>query len=175
MKKLQLILITLILPMISFTQPKDFSDFDQDGDGLIERFEFVEVFTENCVDEWDNTDETDLDVDDFYTASYAVINIDDNGYIDVDEWVTGYNYFYGDYLYDDFAMYDIDGDGYIEYAEYYDALYDSEYFMSWDIDNDGFLDKYELANAVFDNWDTNGNFLLNKSEFNMFDHYYLDI
>lgn len=173
MKKLQLILITLIFPIFSFTQDKDFSDFDEDGDGLIERFEFVDVFTDHYIDQWNNTDDG-LNNEGFYKKSFAVFNVNDDVYIDEDEWATGYTYFYGDYVRDDFDLYDTDGDGFIEYAEYYDAMYDSEYFALWDLDNDGFLTKYELANAIFDNWDINNNALINKSEFKMFDSYYLD-
>lgn len=175
MKKLLFALIGLIIPLTFFAQNKTFSDFDKDGDGFIERYEFVDVFTANYVDDWDNTDDAGLDDEDFYTTSYARLNVNDNDYIDPEEWVTGYNYFYGDYLYDDYVLYDTDGDGYVEYAEYYDALYDSDYFMSWDVDNDGYLDQYELAYAVFDNWDVNDNLLLNRSEYNSFDYYYLDI
>lgn len=174
MKRLILSLL-LIIPFAAFAQDKDFSDFDKDGDGLIERYEFVDVFTANYVDDWDNTDDAGLDDEDFYFTNYAILNIDNNDYIDVDEWRVGYDYFYGDYLFDDYAMYDADGDGYLEYVEYYDALYDSDYYLSWDVDRDGYLDQYELAYAVFDNWDINDNLVLNRSEFNSFDMYYLDI
>lgn len=177
MKLKRLILLFFITTLASpiFAQEKDFNDFDLDDDGLVERYEFVDVFVESYTDDWDNTDDNKLDDEDFYTASYSMLNADDNDYIDADEWTFGYDYFYGDYLYDDYALYDSDGDGYVEYVEYYDSLYDSDYFLSWDVDADGYLDQYELAYAVFDNWDISENYVLDRSEFNSFDFYYLDI
>jgi len=175
MKNLILSIFSLIIPFAIIGQNKTFSDFDKDGDGLVERYEFVDVFTNNYVDDWDNTDDAGLDDEDFYNANYEMINIDDNNYIDETEWATSYDYFYGDYLYNDYDLYDTDGDGQLEFIEYYDAIYDSDYFMSWDVDNDGYLDQYELAYAVFDNWDINNNLVLNRSEYNSFDRYYLEI
>lgn len=174
MKQVQLLLITiLLLPIVSFTQTRDFTDFDKDGDGLVERNEFVEVFTKHYVDAWDQTEEGGLDDDDFYATIFAIIDQDDSDDIRADEWNTGFDLFHGDYLYDNLAMYDVNDNGSIEYVEYYDALYDSDYFVSWDVDNDGYLDQYELANAVFENWDLNSNYVINRNEFNILDHYYL--
>lgn len=172
----------LVLPLLvgalaspAFAQDKDFKDFDLDNDALIERSEFVNVFVKNYKDDWDNTDNTGLDDEDFYVSSYGVINADNNTYLDADEWTFGYNYFFSDYLNKDYTLYDTDGDGFIEYVEYHDAIYDNDLFFEWDVDNDGYLDQYELANAVFDNWDINDNYVMNRFEFNNFDNYYLDI
>ena len=175
MKNLVLLLITGFLATLVFAEYKDFKNFDLDWDGLIEIYEFVDVFGKNYTDDWDNTDDTGLDDEDFYVSTYAMLNADDNTYLDANEWAFGYNYLYGDYLYDDYVLYDTDGDGFIEYTEYYDTLYDSDFYLSWDIDRDGYLDQYELAYAVFDNWDINENYVLNRSEFTSFDLYYLDI
>ncbi|HET8865995.1 MAG TPA: hypothetical protein VFM80_09895, partial [Gracilimonas sp.] len=93
-----------------------------------------------------------------------------------EEWLTGFNYFYEDYLvYDDMVAVDSDGDGQVEYQEYYDALYESAYFTDIDLDADNYISEYELANYVFDNWDINDTGLINRSEFNQFDEYYLDV
>lgn len=173
MKKLQLILFTILLPIASFTQLRGFADFDKDEDGVIERNEFVDVFTKFYVDDWDQTEDGGLDNDDFYATIFAIIDQNDSDGIRADEWNTGYDLFHGDYLYDNFAMYDNDNNGTIEYVEYYDALYDSDYFVSWDIDKDGYLDQHELANGVFESWDMSNNLLINRHEFNLLDHYYL--
>jgi len=175
MKKLIYILITVLIPITSFTQRRGFIDFDKDEDGLIERQEFVDVFTKHYIDNWDTSEENGLDSGDFYATIFAIIDQNNTDDIRADEWNTGYELFHGDYLYDNFAMYDVDDNGSIDYVEYYDALYDSDYFVSWDVDNDGFLDQYELSNAIFENWDLNANYVINRNEFNILDDYYLDI
>lgn len=175
MKKLQLLLITIMIPMLYSAQIRNFADFDKDGDGLIERNEFVGVYTMHYVDGWNKSDQGGLEDDDFYATIFSIIDVNDSDDIRADEWNTGYDLFHGDYLYDNFAMYDVNNNGSIEYVEYYDALYDSDYFFSWDVDNDGYIDQYELANAVFENWDLNSNLVINRNEFNILDHYYLEM
>ncbi len=153
-----------------------FSEWDMDEDDKIERYEFVSTFTQEYADEWGITEEVvDLDEEAFYTTTYAIADTDDDETISEDEWDFAYRYYFGDYLMDDYAMYDTDGDSQFEYVEYYDALYDSDYFDTWDVDRDGKLDKHELAYAIFDNWDLNDNGVLDKSEFNSFSTFYLDI
>lgn len=166
---------SIIGPVAAQEHDKNFEDFDLDSDGLVERNEFVDVFVKNYSADWDNTDDTGLDDEDFYLTNFTMLNKDENEYLDEAEWMFAHDYFNGDYLNEDYTLYDVDGDGYVEYNEYYDALYDSDYFLSWDVDRDGYLDQYELAYAVFDNWDMNDNYVLNRSEFNSFDQYYLDI
>ncbi len=150
-----------------------FNDFDNDGDNLVEKQEFMDTFTSNYAEDWDNTDNTNLDDEDFYTATYSVVDIDEDDLIDEDEWNWGYNYYYGDYLGDDFDLYDYDD--YISYEEYYDAFDYTDYYATWDVDRDTYLSESELAEGVFESWDVNDNGVIDKNEFNSFDAYYLDI
>ncbi|MDN3687566.1 EF-hand domain-containing protein [Cyclobacterium jeungdonense] len=171
----------IILMMFStslFAQNLNFSDFDKDDDGWIEKEEFRTVFTANYWDDWNNVDNSYLDDEDFYTFNYALIDTDDDDLLTEEEWTYGYDYYYGDYLkdgYDSFEAYDVDGDGYIEYTEYYDGLYDTDYYVTWDIDKDTYLSQEELAENVFENWDLNDTGLMSRSEFYNFDGFYKDI
>ena len=156
-------------------QNKTFQDFDTDGDNKIERHEFQTVFMKNYTNDLDFVDNPGLDDEDFFTMTYAILDSDNNKLLVENEWKFGYDYYFNGYVVNDFWVYDIDGDGYISYAEYMQALSDTDYYMTWDIDRDNYLDEFELANAVFDTWDVNDNGILNQSEFYRFDVYYSDI
>ncbi len=158
-----------------FAQNLNYEDFDVDGDGWIEKEEFRTVFVANFWNDWNNVDNDYLDDEDFYTFNYKLIDIDNDDLLTLDEWTYGCNYYYGDYLVDDFDAYDIDGDGFLEYVEYYDVLYDTDYYVAWDIDKDTYLSQAELAENVFERWDLNDTGLLSRSEYKNFDKYYKDI
>lgn len=168
-------IFTLLLFLI-FSSPAiaqdTFSAWDKDNDGYIEKDEFIDTYVSAVYDDWDLTAEDELGMDDFYVATFDIIDTDDDDILDEDEWDFGYDYYYGDYLDDDYDLYDIDDDNDIDYTEYYDSLYDSDFFYDWDIDNDDFISEYELAEQVFENWDINDNGLLNRSEYLAFDRQY---
>lgn len=153
----------------------DFSDFDKDNDWWIEKHEFLQKFTDVYSEDWDNTNDTGLDDEDFYLSTFRLIDRDNDDFLNEEEWVFGYDHFFGDYLDSDFAVIDYDEDNSITYQEYFDALYDSDYFLNWDVDRDTFLNEYELAEAVFRSWDRNNNRLLGRGEFNSMDEYFLDL
>jgi len=152
-----------------------FGDWDKDSNDLISRSEFVEVFTMNYVDDWNVIDDDHLDDEDFYRVTYSIWDVDNDEMLSEEEWQYGYDYYYGDYILDDYVAIDTDGDGFIEYQEYYDVLYPTEYYMVWDVDEDTYLSELELARLVFNNWDINDNNFLELDEYQNFDSYYLDI
>lgn len=157
-------------------QMTSFEDWDMDSDGLIERHEFTDKFVDEYFDAWDPENERGIIEEGFFRESFAGLDTDNDNMLSDEEWLIGYNYFYEDYLvYDDMAIVDSDGDGVIEYVEYYDALYETEYFTDIDLDSDNYISEYELANFVFENWDINDSGLINRSEFNQFDEYYIDV
>lgn len=152
-----------------------FSDWDENGDGLITRSEFVDRFTANYVDDWNVVDDEHLDDEDFYRTTYGIWDEDDDELLSEQEWMFGYDYYYGDYILDDYVGIDADGDGFIEYTEYYDALSGTDYYSEWDVDEDMYLNEYELARMVFNNWDYDDSNFIEKDEYEEFDTFYLDI
>ena len=155
---------------------EQFKEWDDDNDGLIERYEFTSQFIDEYFKAWDPADRNGIIEEGFFHNSYAGLDSDNDNYLSDQEWLIGYNYFYDQYLVsEDMAVVDINEDGKVTYDEYYDALYDTHYFTDIDLDSDNYISEYELANFVFDNWDFNNTGTISRSEFNKFDWYYLDV
>jgi Ca2+-binding EF-hand superfamily protein len=157
-------ILVLVIPQVLMAQQMSFNDFDVDGDHKIEKGEFIDVFTDNYLEDWDQDDDDKIDREDFYKTTYAMFAGDDEK-IERQEWDRTYVYYYDDYLMDDFVFYDLDNDGMIEYAEYRDAMADADYFLVYDVDRDMKLSEDEVAEALFEEWDLNNNGILNEAEY----------
>ncbi len=176
LRMISLIMMSLFfVPIANAKSNLVFSDWDSNGDALISRSEFVDRFTENYVNDWDIINDDHLDDEDFFNASFTIWDDDSDEQLSEQEWLYGYDYFYGDYVSDEFVSVDVDGDGFIEYTEYYDVLSPTTIYTDWDVDGDNYLNEYELARMVFNNWDYDNSNFIEIDEYNDFDFYYLDI
>ena len=170
-----------LLPVVMLTtscnreENLTFQDFDTDSDGIISPQEFEAVFTANYYDDWNREDDEYLDDEDFYHGTYYMWDQDEDNTLSHEEWIMGYDHYYGNYIFDDYEGIDVDGDGFIEYEEYSNVLGDTDYYLNWDTDASEYLDEEELANGVFRIWDIDNSGLIEKDEFAKFDSYYLDI
>ena len=170
------LLLFLLLSVTSlYSQNMEFTDFDTDNDWWIEKNEFIDKFVKLYSEDWDNTNDTKLDDEDFYLSTYMLIDKDNDDILDQEEWDFGFEEFFGEYITGNFDMHDYDDDNIITYEEYFDSLYDTDYFLTWDVDKDTYLSQFELGEAVFENWDRNNNGVLGRGEFNGMDEYFLDI
>lgn len=171
-----LTLAALVLAVFSIScQNMSFADFDADGDNAIEQQEFRSVFMDHYTDDWNLKDNAGLDDEDFYNRTYFILDQDNDNLLVRDEWDVGYDYYYGDWLVDDFIVYDLNRDNYISREEYLEALYDTDYFITWDIDRNTYLSDAELADAVFQTWDTDESGTMNRTEFGRMDLHFEDI
>ncbi len=154
-----------------------FPEWDKDGDKLIEKHEFTQKFRSEFFPAWaDPFDEKGIIEEGFFKKSYAGLDTDNDNLLSDEEWLIGYNYFYDDYvIHEEIGMIDVNKDGKLEYNEYYDVIYNTEYFTDIDSDSDNYISEYELAEFAFNNWDIDGNGVLSKFEFNAFKFYYIDV
>lgn len=170
---------TLVLIFIAFqvhSQDTEFSDWDEDGDGLIEKFEFADKFVDQYYSAWEGAQTEGIIEEGFFQEAFAGLDTDNDNMLSDEEWLIGYNYFFEDYLvYEDIDLIDYDDDDMVDYEEFYDALYSTDFFTDADLDADNYISEYELAEYVFDNWDIDENGVISRSEFNRFDAYYLDV
>ena len=91
---------------------------------------------------------------------FDTYDLDDDGYLDDDEFYTGFG---ATPYYDD---YDLDADGYLDDDEFYETGFDYDYGL-YDDDDDGFLDDDEFYDGVYDTWDGDDDGLLDEDEFNV--------
>lgn len=156
---------------------QNFENWDKDSDKLIEKEEFTDKFTDEFYSAWsEDADPEGIIEEGFFRESFAGLDTDGDGFLSDEEWLVGYNYFYEDYVaYEEVGYIDTDADGMIDYDEYYDVVYDSEYFTDIDLDSDNYVSEYELAEYVFNNWDFDENGVLSRYEWNSFENYYYDI
>lgn len=152
-----------------------FSDFDINANNSIEKEEFTKVFTENFYDDWNNDDDEYLDDEDFYLSVYEIWDTNNDMLLSKDEWILGYDYYYGDFILTGYDAIDLDGDGFVDYNEYTGVLNDTDFYIQWDVDASEYLSEKELASGVFNIWDVDNSNALEIDEFAEFDYYYLDI
>lgn len=169
-------LVIAFIALFAFAcESLDFGDFDVNNNNMIEKSEFRTYFIDNYSGDLKRTSDMGWDDESFYTTTYIVLDRDRNDQLIKDEWMHGYDYYYGDYLTNDFIVYDLNHDGYLSRSEYLDALTPTTYFVTWDVDQNKYLSDMEFADAVFANWDTDDNGTLDKAEFDRFDRAYTDI
>lgn len=173
-KTVLIILSVIVSASCSRREDLSFNDWDKDNDNLINKTEFIDVFSSNYYDDWDQNDNAYLDDEDFLTSTFRVWDEDENEYIEEEEWVVGFDYMYGDYIIDDYEAIDTDNDGYIEYLEYEAALAPSTFYFDWDFNSDGEVDAEELAMGIFDIWDKDNSQYIEPDEYAEFDSYYLE-
>lgn len=177
MKTLKIILSGFIIlsNTVLFAQ-ENFDDWDKDEDLVIEKEEFVDKFTKEYYSTWSEGAEPQGILEEgFFRESFAGLDTDNDGFLSDEEWLVGYNYFYDEYLVEEVGFIDADNDGMIDFDEYYDVIYNTEYFTDVDLDSDNYISEHELAEYVFNNWDIDDNGVLSKYEWNSFKAYYLDV
>lgn len=152
-----------------------FDDWDEDDDMLIEKEEFIDVFTSEYVNDWNTEDDDHLDDEDFKNVTFRMIDVDDDNQLSAEEWTFGYEHYFQSYLlHDKMTVYDKDANELISYNEFRDAIDSTDYYVKVDVDHDSFLSQFELAEAVFNNWDTDDSSTITAKEYAYFDSYYLD-
>ncbi|MGD9556066.1 MAG: EF-hand domain-containing protein [Mangrovibacterium sp.] len=152
---------TLLLDAQEFS----FTYFDRNGDGLIQKEEFTAEYFRNYWNGEGNPEQPDAGSDNLYTAAFDMVDADHDRRLSEKEFDTAVGTYYQGYLENNFDAYDADGDSFISFGEYRDAVHDPDYFRFWDEDGDSFLTEDELAGRIFDEWDANGDGVLNRREF----------
>ncbi len=135
-------------------------DDDEKDDGLFD-------------DDETNDNEGLFDDNDFYESTYDVWDTNDDDLLSEDEWNYGYDYSYGNYIYDDYETIDQNRNGSIDYDEYQNTLGKSTYYSDWDMNKDNKLNNQELARMVFNNWDYDNSNFIENDEFQDLKDYYL--
>lgn len=164
---------TLLFSAAFFGQQKNFSDYDSNRNNTIEKEEFIDVYKNEYSENVPMGTKTEISREDFYKMVFSELDRDRDENLNEDEWNIGLEYLYRDYLSKDYNLTDKDENSVIDYDEYYEQAYQTDYFTYWDVDKDEYLNEDERVEAVFTAFDSNDDGLLEKSEFDRFNSFYL--
>lgn len=149
-----------------FTSP-EFSDFDTNEDGVLDNTEVTGIY-ENNFDEWDTDDDGELSFNEFNTTTFSLVDMDNSGGIDVEEWDEGLISFFGNWNEDTFETLDIDGNDSLSTDEWREAFVNTGWFDTYDTNDNDTLDEDEWDAGLFDDWDADGNNEIDEDEFDIF-------
>lgn len=129
---------------------------DTDGDGRLERTEFLLAFGPDALGRLDLYGDDELGEGEFGRALFRLWDDDGSGALSIDEWDDGVDRWFGEDPADlEVSEWDADGDGTIAPAEFEAALGTTELFGSLDLGRDGTLNAPEFGSGVFDAGDSN--------------------
>lgn len=168
---------TIIWILNSFlaAQNIEFIEWDTNRDGTIEEIEFRNGFMAEYFYDWDRNNDGILDIEDFFRSSYLILDENNDNLLSLREWKFGVNYFYYDYITDEFTQYDLDDNNFLTYDEYYSVISITDYFNAFDADKNSYISEYELTKYVFEMWDYDDSGDLSEEEYDFFETYYLGI
>lgn len=152
-----------------------FTDWDVDGNSLITRTEFIDVFTANFYNDWNNVDNEYLDDEDFFKIVYRIWDVNNDDLLSIDEWNNAYESFFGDYLVVEQDYFDINTERTMVYQEFHEIIDDTDIFEELDVDKDSRINQIELARAVFNHYDKDDSNFLELNEYLELDADFLDI
>lgn len=178
-KKWKLNILTLLVLSITFiacTRHKDltFEDWDYDNDALINYSEFERTFGKNYYNDWNQNDDPYLDDEDFLVSTFNIWDVDEDNQLTEEEWIIGFDYYFGNYVISAYDVVDENDDDLISYEEYYNVLNDTEFYRDWDLNEDNIIHEEELTAGVFERWDLENDGVLDVDEYAAFDSYYID-
>ncbi|MCI5056984.1 MAG: hypothetical protein MRY83_12790, partial [Flavobacteriales bacterium] len=95
MRNLILSLLMISVSTLSAqTYKLDFSNWDKNRDGRIDKYEFVSVFKRQYASDKNFTQDKGLDDEDFYQYIFKRADLDQNGDLRGGEWQFEYDYYY---------------------------------------------------------------------------------
>ncbi len=150
------------------TDGQAFSDFDTNQDGFLDADEIGDTY-QNDFTTWDVDADGGLNEEEFSNTTFANTDVDDDDFIDEDEWDQGFSSMYGNYVDDtDFATFDTDADGGLSAEEWNAGFADTEWFTTYDADADTSVTETEWNTGLYTDWDVNNDGVIDENEYNAF-------
>ncbi|MFD2515971.1 EF-hand domain-containing protein [Pontibacter locisalis] len=119
---------------------------------------------------WDLDDDGFLSEEEFTSSFYQSWDTDNDNRISQNEWTKAMKDFRVDPA--DWTAWDTDGDGYLEMAEFETDFSMIGWYDAWDSDNDRQVTDREYTTGVYSLMDTNGDNILDETEYNRYSLYY---
>lgn len=142
----------------------DFDKFDGDDDEFWDNDEFAEAYEADW-DAWDVDTDGVLSRNEFYTATFASLDMNHDNRIAAEEWKKGYDSFDEHAAEEDWEIFDEDDDDFLNIEEWGKAFGDGGWFDDYDANKDGFIDDDEWNDGFFDDWDFNNDDMIDRKEY----------
>ncbi len=157
-----------------YSQNNQFTVYDRNGNNTVEKEEFIDVYKKEMNSRVQKMGgKNDLSREEFYKKVFVDLDRNRDNNLDREEWDAALEYLYRDYLSSDYLLTDKDRNKVIDYDEYYEQVYQTDYFTYWDVNKDLYLNDMEQAEAVFTAFDSNDDGLLEKDEFDRYNSFYM--
>lgn len=148
-----------------------FNEFDTNADGTLDRDEVAGTYV-NDFATWDADGDGSLNEDEFFNTTFGNTDVDDDEFINEDEWNAGYTGMYGNYAGDtDFATWDADADGNLDYDEWNTGFAESPWFTTYDADSDATITEDEWNEGLYTDWDADNDDTINLEEYGAYSPY----
>ena len=165
-RSISLLLASLAVASLPFATPALAQSYgqavlDTDGDGRLERREFLDAFGPDALGRFDLDGDDQLGEGEFGRALFRLWDDDGSGALTINEWDDGVDRWFGeDAVNLEVSEWDRDGDGTITRDEFEAELGTTELFGRLDLGGEGLLDASELGTGLFDAGDANEDGLL---------------
>lgn len=153
-------------------QDNTFENYDINRDSNIDRDEFNQRNNQNYT-QWDTNQDDIVDEREFYDYQFNRLDQDRDRNLSQQEWESGYDNVYGDYLDDrDFNQYDRDRNQMMSQDEFDRTMRDTYMYSDYDTNRDRGVDRDELNTGIYDRMDRNRDNLIDPNEYNTGSSFY---
>jgi len=160
-----------IMIMMEEETTDSFDGFDQNADGSLDRNEFSNSFPNNFSN-YDVDGDAMLNEDEFNDANFRNADTNNDGSLDQDEFNAGVAGMYGNYAgEEDFGTFDTDADGTLSMDEFREGFSGTDQFGNYDTNADGTIDDSELSEGYFNDFDRNADGTIDADEYNAYNTY----
>lgn len=150
------------------TAVEEFNQYDVNTDRQWDQEEFKTRMEENqTYQNWQNEEGT-LAEDDFNRGTFNRWDVNNDSYLDTDEYTSGNSAWEADYG-NNFDTWDRNRDGRLDVDEYNTGMSEAGIYSNWDTNRDGTLDQDEFNQGTFNRMDINRDGRVDDTEYNQSD------
>lgn len=150
------------------TDVEEFNQYDANTDRQWDQDEFNTRMEENqTYQNWQNEEGT-LTEDDFNRGTFNRWDVNNDNYLDTDEYTRGNSAWETDYG-NNFDTWDRNRDSRLDVDEYNTGMTEAGIYSDWDTNRDGALDQDEFNQGTFNRMDINRDGRVDDTEYNQSD------
>ena len=169
MNKLNALFTLTIITMMSCSSPTQYhsySAWDANSNQSLDRYEFVNSYTQSdYFDKWSDG-KAFISYEDLYEGVFKSMDTDQDTRVSRDEFEAKIDHFYFGLFNGSFNSWDSDGNMYLNGPEFYKHVCKTNLASIWDTSDDKRISQREFAGGMFYLSDANSNGTVDTKEFN---------